>query len=302
MPFAAAIGCVPCARTSKNENRPAPTLGGDSPLYEGGRHSERACSVRATDQSLCRASPSRDFRFGHSHCSWRLAAGRELYENWRDAQHIPRDRAATPMAASDSTVTSMSLLAQIRVEDRDPNAWRMFVNRYGSRIYEWCLSRQLQAADAEDVTQQVLLKLTWRLGEFDNDRTQTFRGWLRRVTENAIIDFLRDRQHREKDAAGAWRLLELAEARRDLVARLEGAFDLELLDLARRRVQSRVEKQRWQAWEMMSIDQRSAEEVSQQLGMKIPSVYSNRYQVQKLIAAEIEQLEHESSVYWEQMR
>jgi len=200
------------------------------------------------------------------------------------------------MTNTDSTVTSMSLLAQIRADDRDSDAWRAFVDRYGSRIYEWCLNRRLQQADAEDVTQEVLLKLTRRLGELDYDRKQTFRGWLRRVTENAIIDFMRD-QKQKRNREATQDLLEFAADRQDLTARLEGAFDLELLDLAKKRVQSRIEKHRWQAWKMMSIDQEHAEAVAKRLDMKIPTVYSSRYQVQKMITAEIRQLEEEASVH-----
>jgi len=199
------------------------------------------------------------------------------------------------MDDSHSTVTSISLLAQIRHDDRSPSAWRAFVDRYGPRIYEWCLNRRLQPADAEDVTQEVLLKLARRLGEFEYDPKQSFRGWLRRVTENAIIDFFRDQKEKKNNALGGEGFLEIAEDRQDLAKRLEGAFDLELLDLAKRRVRSRIDKNRWKAWEMMAVDQMSAKDVSGHLEMKIPTVYSSRFQVQKMIADEVRVLEEESN-------
>ncbi len=200
------------------------------------------------------------------------------------------------MQDSFSSQTSISLLARIGRDDRDPYAWREFVERYGKRIYQWCLSRRLQAADAEDVTQDVLAKLARHLGSFDYDKNQTFRGWLRRMTENAVTDFFRKtRRHGAgRQVDDALTALDQAEAREDLVNRLNEAFDLELLDMAKARVCARVDRRRWLAWEWTAIDQRSSEEVAAELNMTLPTVYSNRYQIQKKIADEIRRLEADS--------
>jgi len=69
--------------------------------------------------------------------------------------------------------------------------------------------------------------------------------------------------------------------------RLEAVFDLELLDLAKARVRSRIDKNRWLAWELTAVEQISGEEVSERLGMKLPTVYSNRSKVQKMISDEV---------------
>jgi len=197
------------------------------------------------------------------------------------------------MDESNSSATSLSLLAQIGRDDRDPTAWRAFVDRYGPRIYEWCLNRRLRPADAEDVTQEVLVKLARRMGAFEYDESLTFRGWLRRITENAVIDFLRERRAKGggQQVADGLELLEEAEAREDLATRLGDAFDLELLDAAKDRVRGRVEHRRWMAWELTAVEQRPGEDVAAELDMKLPTVYSSRYQVQKLIADEVRRLE-----------
>lgn len=197
------------------------------------------------------------------------------------------------------SVTSVSLLAQLRVNDRSPGAWRSFVDRYGPRMFDWCLNRGLQPADAEDVTQEVLVKLAQRMGTFSYDSNQTFRGWLRRVTENAIVDFLRERKRKEKVGSGTTSadVLKSVEQRQDLTSRLEEVFDLELLEIARQRVKGRIEPKRWRAWEMTSVERQSGDIVSKELGIKLPTVYSSRYQVQKMISAELQTLEEESAVY-----
>src|SRR5467141_2571854 len=86
--------------------------------------------------------------------------------------------------------TSVTLLCRLRDTPDDAAAWEAFVRRYGPKIYEWCRQWRLQEADAEDVTQNVLLRLAQKLRAFNYDATRSFRGWLRTLTQNALSDFL----------------------------------------------------------------------------------------------------------------
>lgn len=143
------------------------------------------------------------------------------------------------------------------------------------------------------MTQDVLVRLAKHLGAFEYDPSATFRGWLRRVSENAIADFFRTRRRTPATDGGTSFLasLESVEAQQDLQARLDAGFDLELLDLAKARVKARIDKDRWLAWELTAVEQFSGEEVSERLGMKLPTVYSNRSKVQKMISDEISLLD-----------
>lgn len=193
-------------------------------------------------------------------------------------------------------MTRVSLLLRIREDDADSRseAWVEFVERYGRLIYDWCLNRRLQPADAEDVTQDVLVRMARTLKTFEYNPKLTFRGWLRRVTENALADFFRDRERRAmmKLSGSILETLKDVTARDDLVKRLGQSFDLELFERAAAMVQKRVEARRWQAWHLTAVKKIAAEDVSQQLDMKIPTVYSSRYQVQKMISEELQRLEH----------
>jgi len=48
-----------------------------------------------------------------------------------------------------------------------PGRLDAFVEHYGSKIYEWCRRWNLQEADAQDVTQNVLLKLAEKMRDFE---------------------------------------------------------------------------------------------------------------------------------------
>ena len=61
-----------------------------------------------------------------------------------------------------------------------------------------CLKWGLQPSDADDVAQQVLLKLLTAMKKYRYDSTASFRGWLKTVTHNAWIDFVRHAANREQ--------------------------------------------------------------------------------------------------------
>ena len=188
--------------------------------------------------------------------------------------------------------TSPTLLRRLSRRERDESAWRDFVNRYGVRIRAWCLKRRLSATDADDVTQDVLFRLAKQMEKFDYDSDQSFRGWLRRITENAVRDFIKSQRNLNLIGnAGILQQLDEIRAPQTLVERLEEVFDLELLEEAMSRVNSRVNRQRWLAWQLTAQDGVPANEVAARLEIPIATVYSSRFQIQEYIRQEIQYLE-----------
>ena len=97
------------------------------------------------------------------------------------------------------SATSTELLRQAQADNQD--AWEQLVSLYSRRMYRWCRRAGLQAADAGNVVQESLQAVARKLGEFRRDRPgDTFRGWLRRITDNKIRDHFR-RQGRSLDLA-----------------------------------------------------------------------------------------------------
>src|SRR5262245_46437929 len=92
------------------------------------------------------------------------------------------------MSSDQASRTSATLLGRLRAQPDDEQAWDRFVECYGPQIYNWCRQWALQQADAEDVTQNVLLRLATKLRTFTYDPKRSFRGWLRTVTRNALSD------------------------------------------------------------------------------------------------------------------
>lgn len=187
--------------------------------------------------------------------------------------------------------TCPSLLAQLRYDASD-EAWEEFVEHYGRHIFGWCRRWGLQHSDAEDVTQEILLKLARKLRTFSYDPKSRFRGWLKTVAVHTWHDFV-DAQKRRRAVASdrTWELLQSMEARTDLVQKLETAFDRELLEAAKVRVRLRVAPHTWEAFRLAAIEGRPVPEVAANVGMQIAMVYVAKSKVQKMLQKEIRKLE-----------
>ncbi|HEX3147924.1 MAG TPA: sigma-70 family RNA polymerase sigma factor [Gemmataceae bacterium] len=188
--------------------------------------------------------------------------------------------------------TSATLIGRLRQFPPDQAAWAQFAERYGRKIYGWCRTWNLQEADAEDITQGVLLKLAEKMRAFEYDPTRSFRAWLKTITRHAWLDTGSARK--AAVAAGgshALELLQAVEAREDLVERLGEEFDRELLDEAMTRVRCRVVPRTWEAFERTALRGESGAEVAKAVGMKVATVFVARSKVQKMLQEELAKLE-----------
>jgi len=196
------------------------------------------------------------------------------------------------MGLESGPVTSATLLGRLQRAPADASAWREFVERYGAQIYNWCRVRGMQEADAEDMTQAILTKLLGVMRSFSYDPAQSFRGWLRTVTDNAWRDVVRGtRRNLLSGAFGVNDEVTELTARDDLMARLEAAHEQELLVLAQGRVRLRVEPATWDAFRLTALEQKPANEVAALLGMKVAAVYKARSNVQKMLRDEMNYLD-----------
>src|SRR3954447_559529 len=81
--------------------------------------------------------------------------------------------------------TSKSLLGRAR--DGDAMAWDRLSVLYAPLVFHWCRRRGLREADSADIVQDVFQAVATHLGAFRKQGgADTFRGWLRTITENKI--------------------------------------------------------------------------------------------------------------------
>lgn len=189
--------------------------------------------------------------------------------------------------------TRASLL--VRVSDpADQAAWHEFVDIYRPLILRIARHKGMQAADADDVAQQVLLSVAKAVEGYDPQRAK-FRTWLHRVSQNAILNALaRRKPDRGSGGSGLLAVLNQHEAHEgpdsDLL-RLE--YRREMFRWAARQVRREFQADTWNAFWLTAVDGRDCRDVAKELGKKLGAVYTARSRVTQRIQEKVAEYEEE---------
>jgi len=212
------------------------------------------------------------------------------HDNARSAENSPSG------ATIDELRTNPSLLAHVR-DLQDTTAWQRFLKQYEPIIVRWCLRSGLQRADAQDVTQNVLVKLAQALPHFQYNSSKRFRNWLATIFRNALRDWWRRRAARPGDVATGDSAARAALEQFTDPAAVDADSFAEELDTQLRpalletqeiaeRVRKRVEPHTWRAFWMTAIDGEPGPVVARRLRMKVAHVYVAKGRVIKLLHEE----------------
>jgi RNA polymerase sigma-70 factor (ECF subfamily) len=191
------------------------------------------------------------------------------------------------MASRQPPLTRPTLIGALREGCR----WEEFVALYGRLILFW--GRRdfgLQPSDAENLCQEVLLRVWRGIATFDPARGR-FRGWLYACTRNAVCR-LRGRQDAHlpgrpdppaRSAAPGWAPAD--EGGLDAAVRRleEEGFVLEGLQRAVSAVRGRVQPATWKAFLLFEFFELTAKEIAPLLGMKPTAVNQAVFRVRQLL-------------------
>jgi len=177
--------------------------------------------------------------------------------------------------ASSEPITRPSLLIRIR-DSADHEAWSQFAEIYAPLIHNYARRKQLQEADAADITQDVLRQVSATIGRFQYDAEKGgFRAWLFTVTRNRVNNFF-TRDGRAARGTGDTRVrqyLEQQPASEDEQADWNREVEKRLFACAVERVQPEFRPTTWQGFWKTAVQQRAASEVARELGVSVGAVY-----------------------------
>lgn len=172
-----------------------------------------------------------------------------------------------------ATSTSRSLLA--RVNANDPDAWDRLVTLYAPLIWHWCRKLSLPEQEIADVFQEVCKAVASRIGSFHKDRPKdTFRGWLRTITKNKVLDYYRSRKQQPQASGGSsaqWRWSQVPDIDWDEEADDPGVYQ-QLLQRALEQIRSEFEERTWKAFCRVVMDGVTPAEAGAELGMSAGAV------------------------------
>jgi RNA polymerase sigma-70 factor (ECF subfamily) len=225
-----------------------------------------------------------------------LRSTRRFNRDARDSRFVTAlsEPEAERMPNSPDKDTSLTLMMRVQQDPADPQAWDEFVQRYQPIIRAWCLRWGSQPCDADDVAQQVLVRLLGAMKKYHYDPAPGFRGWLKTVTHNAWLDFVGSRHHTPgQDHERLAAIADSHDALADLENQMETAFEQELLELAMRRVEERVKPTTWEAFRLTHVENLSGTEAAERLKVRVSQVYVAKHRVVKLLKEELQGLKAE---------
>ena len=184
--------------------------------------------------------------------------------------------------------TPLSLLERVR--GHDPEAWRRWFQLYQPLVLFWCARAGVNATDAEDVAQEVFAAAAAALDRFRRDRPgDTFRGWLRTITRNQILQLYRRCGRQPQATGGSDALHDL----QDVIDPLPGPGEEESLeiDLLYRRalelVRGEFAERTWQAFWMTVVEGREPATLTEELHMTANTIRQAKSRVLRRVREEV---------------
>jgi RNA polymerase sigma-70 factor, ECF subfamily len=194
--------------------------------------------------------------------------------------------------------TATSLLRNAVLSDN--SAWEKLVKRYSRRIHDQCLRAGLQFVDADEVMQEVFLKVSKNLHTFRKDSEgQSFRGWLCVVTLNCIRDWQRKQQRRvQVDPTGGSDSLELlhqlpAYEPSSLSSQFQVPGTLHSQAVAL--VQAKTSPWHWELFTLLNCQEITPQELAERFNINRSQVYVIKSRINAEIRKQHEELLRSSS-------
>ncbi|MEX0792698.1 MAG: sigma-70 family RNA polymerase sigma factor [Pirellulaceae bacterium] len=194
--------------------------------------------------------------------------------------------------------TSQSLLR--RVKSQDHSAWARMVHIYGPLVYRWCRRAGVAAQDVEDISQNVFQAVALGIHKFHRDRSgDSFRGWLYGITRFKVMDHFRRQQKDPAPQGGSEFQDQLASIPAHETSAQRFPDDqsmaeddgLQVLHATLELIRPDFAPHNWQAFWQAAIEQQSATDVAESLGMTPGAVRQARYRVLRRLRQELDELQ-----------
>jgi RNA polymerase sigma-70 factor (ECF subfamily) len=188
------------------------------------------------------------------------------------------------------TATRASLILRLK-DAEDVAAWDEFAAMYGPVIYRVATHRGFQAADAENLVQEVFLAVANSISKWlDREDRGRFRCWLLRIARNEAIDMLTKRASRSlgRDGSEAEQVLANLAAQDQLSSALDLEYERTVFRWAADQVRETVAEHTWDAFWLTNVEGLSVSEAATRLNTRPGNIYFARSRVMSRIKELVE--------------
>jgi RNA polymerase sigma-70 factor (ECF subfamily) len=188
------------------------------------------------------------------------------------------------------TSTRESLLGRLKNWE-DQKSWKEFFDRYWRLIYSVAIKAGLTDAEAQDAVQETVISVAKTMPDFKYEPERcSFKGWLQHLAGKRIADQFR-RRSREVLAAGpppedgseTERIERIPDpASLNVDALWEQEWESFLISNALQNLQLQVTAQQYQVFYLHTIQQMSAKDVANAVGVSAAQVYLIKHRLKRL--------------------
>lgn len=178
-------------------------------------------------------------------------------------------------------------------------AWVTFLGRYRPMIHQCMLKSALDANERDEIESQVMLRLVKFFSKPDAKINSSFRGFLARIVENEIHEYLRAKVayrevHRDYDSV-ALAQFSLDENQKESIQEIERDMMLRLhkLNLVIDILKMRIEPLTWEIYWDFTILEIPAQDVAGKYNVSLSAVYKYHKRVTDKIREIVQQMECE---------
>jgi RNA polymerase sigma factor (sigma-70 family) len=193
-----------------------------------------------------------------------------------------------------SPTTRASLLFRLR-DSQDHEAWVQFVSLYEPMAYRLLRRHGLQDADAREVMQELFMAVSRSIDRWDPAKERgSFRGWLRRVARNLVINWLKQRERRVIATGGSdlQAMLDMLPAASDPeTVEFDKELRRALFQRAAEQVRREVQPATWQAFWETAIVGTSPADTAAKLGMRVGAIRVAKCRVLARLQAAVNEME-----------
>ena len=179
--------------------------------------------------------------------------------------------------------TPVSLLEHLRSQPAG-QSWQRFAELYQPWLRGQLRRHALQAADVDDLVQEVMVVLMKEVPNFQhNGRKGAFRAWLRGIAVNRLRELLREEKHALATAGSDFgaKLDQLADDQSQLSRLWDREHDQHVANQLLKTIAGDFEPKTWQAFRAFVLEGRTAAAVAAELGISEGAVWTAKSHVLK---------------------
>jgi RNA polymerase sigma-70 factor (ECF subfamily) len=175
-------------------------------------------------------------------------------------------------------------------DSRQSPSWTEFVDLYMPIVYRFCRRRGLQDADAQEVTQNVFIRIVPAMQGFQYDTSRgRFRSWVCTIASRELARYAKTHRRQLSSAEGDPDLMLASRAQNAQAAWCE-AHCAQVYDVAVCRVRPLFDSLTWQAFRLTWEQDVPPAEVARQLLRTPQWVYKAKFRVLQRLKSEIASL------------